>query len=138
MFYKQLKKSGTSNPLLLTGNTTAATTDLIDLHNKWFDGKRLWLELNITSGGSLAVWVGACVNPSSTTKHYTPVAAGGATIQLHGGTSVNGVLGNGRHIVNLIWGRNGTTEPLTAIPYLRVGYVGFHKPVGFYGHLVIG
>jgi len=132
---------------LHSGTSVSATTglawsqlDIAKIGQKYFDQRNLALELQITSGGSLAIRTAVHSTQSGNTCLITN--ASGTSI-LTTGTSVGGPGDNGRYWLPLFTSitGSGSTEHLTllkGVPYITFDYRAQTNNVSFVANLITG
>ena len=129
----------------LSGITNAAVgaysySDVIDLTNKRYDGKRLAFKLDLTSlttTGTLNAISVVAERSGGTYTTFTNVS--GTTILLSGATTSGGGAGNGSYYVPLtIQAGAGVTRWLESVPYIKFGFNAVNFNVPFDAWLLVG
>jgi len=145
MFIKAITVDG-STALSATSSITFSETDIINLTNKIYDGKKLALSINITSAGNTAIstdsgqlFIYPLVASTRGGSYSTFVTGSATSLVLAGGTTVSNIQGKGEFYIPLtIVEGIGVTARLDAVPYIKFGYRAWQGTKPWTGTLCIG
>ena len=137
MFYFPIKKTGSS--ALSTSTTSGSWTysDYIELKEKWYDGKHLYINCIVSSAGVTSkLNLGIQVAP---TRGASYRFIGSGTSMSFKGTTTGSPAGDNKYFFPIVVNHGGVTEPLTNPGCLKLAYRAQRRTgTTFTAQLVIG